>query len=60
MQREQQAEEEADREREEAREEGNFETIMAELRSLREEIRELKGEGVANAGTRNPQANLDI
>jgi voltage-gated sodium channel len=60
MQREQQAEEEADREREEAREHGNFETIMAELRSLREEIRELKGEGAANAGTRNPQANLDI
>jgi voltage-gated sodium channel len=60
MQREQQAEEEADREREEAREEGNFETIMAELRFLREEVRQLKGEGVANAAVRNPQANLDI
>ena len=60
MQREQQAEEEADRVREEAREEGNFETIMAELRALRDEIRELKGEGSPHADARNPQSNMDV
>jgi voltage-gated sodium channel len=60
MQREQQAEEEADRVREEAREEGNFETIMAELHALRDEIRELKGEGNPHADARNPQTNMDV
>jgi voltage-gated sodium channel len=60
MQREQLAEEEADRVREEAREEANFETIMAELHVLRDEIRALKGEGSAAAPPRNPQSGPDL
>ncbi|HKJ62895.1 MAG TPA: ion transporter [Hyphomicrobiales bacterium] len=56
MQSEQQVEERMDRVRDEA----NFETIMAELHALRAEIRELKGEGQAEAGQGNPQSNMEL
>lgn len=60
MQREQQAEVEADRVREEAREESNFETIMAELYALREEIRQLKGQGGGEVDNGNPQTDMKL